>query len=208
MSSKYGVGTIHTNNHGEKFIIVERLPKQRVLIKFLENNDYDYVKEVGVPTISVGKVSNPYKPTVIIDGQLIGVRGVVDGLNVTSKETQKWYKVLRGKKQYPQEWKVLEFFIRDVRKTKNYDEWVKNEEQLILRAVYENNFIVGFEVCIGCNYSKPLQIKCLYDGNIEQFNSIQHASEELGWFSDTIKQYCDKNEVIDGYEYSWLKYGE
>ena len=204
-AAKYNVGTIHANKNGEKFIIVKRLPKNRVLIKFLENNEYDYVKEIGVCSITMGSVLNPYKPTVMVNGQLIGIRGVVDGLNITSREWHKWNKVINSSKQYPQKWKVLEFFIKDVRKTENYNEWVSNEN-LALRTVCNNGFIVGFEVCNGCNNSKSLQIRCLYDGSIETFNSLTEASEELGWHYQTITQFCNENRIVDGYEYSWSKY--
>ncbi len=55
---KYAVGTIHKTNKGYNILIIKKLKKRKVLIRFLDS--YGCEKEVGTDEIFAGTVSNPY----------------------------------------------------------------------------------------------------------------------------------------------------
>lgn len=201
MASKgyvYKVGSIYENKFNEKFMIIERLPKDKVRIKFLDEHGYE--KEIGLTSLTQRRIKNPYFVNVF--GK--GYEGLVKDLNVNKKERNIWYSLLKSSYNYPKKWNCLEYFIKDVRQTENYEDFLNNNE-LYIHFVCEDNEVIGFEVDYKAQLKK-IQVRCLYSGNIEKFDSLQQASEELGWYRGTISQYCNENRVIDGYEYSWCKY--
>lgn len=66
---KYGVGTIHKNNHGTKYIILSKSLKYgNRNIKFLD--EFKYEKEVGLKQIKNGGVRNPFDKTLYNIGYL------------------------------------------------------------------------------------------------------------------------------------------
>lgn len=198
---KYCVGQIHKNNRNEEYVITERISTDIVRIKFLD--EYGYEQEVQTSCISCKSVVNPY----YVKAYGKGYEGITKDLNVTRRERLIWFKLLKSKYEYSEKWNCLEYFIRDVRETLYYEDFLENDD-LSIHFICEGNVVVGFKVDYDSRYGKRVKIRNTYDGSIEEFNSTVEAGEELGWCRDAIRKYCNENRVIDGYEYSWLKYGE
>ena len=200
--SKYHVGSIFKNKQDEEFVIIDKIGKDRVRIKFLD--EYGFEKEVCTSAVKQQMIKNPYRISVC--GK--GYDGSIEELNVTRKERLVWFELLKSDREYPVEWNCLENFIRDVRELKYYEDFLESND-LTLQPICKGNVVVGFEVDYKkSKQGKKVRIKSMYDNSIDMFDSIQQASEELGWWSGAIRQYCNESRVIDGYEYSWLKYGE
>lgn len=197
------VGWIYENKQNEKFTILEKMPKNKVKIKFLDEYGYEYV--VHVRSVRQKQPVNPYRITVL--GK--GCHGSIKGLNVTVKERRTWFNLLKSEREYPIKWNCLENFIRDVRELEYYEDFLENDD-LTLQPICEGNVVVGFEVDYkkSNRHGKKVKIRNVYDNSVEEFNSVNEAREELGWCGYAIRKYCNENRVIDGYEYSWLKYGE
>ena len=198
---EYIENSVHTNNQGSKFIILKIYKTSnrgyRVKIKFLD--DYGYETDIQYSALKKGSVVNPYGITY---GR--GCKGLVGDLNVTEKECEVWRKIVskKNRSKYPDEWNCLEFFVRYLRKIDCYNEWC-NKEDLTLSTVKNGKMIVGFKIKRK-KERKRIQVKSLFNNEIEIFDTIKEAAEELGWYRTTIKKYCDQSKIVDGYQYSWI----
>ena len=198
--AKYFVGDVLINKQNEQFMIVDT-KSGKFKIKFLD--DYGYETEVNTSSITQRAVKNPYRITV----QNKGFEGNIVDLHVIRKERNIWFRLLRSKYDYPERWNCLEYFIQDIRKIQYYNDFLSSNDLTIFFNIL-NNKVVGFFVDYENRYGKQMRIEDLYSNKFQCFNSLKEAKEKLGWGEDTIRQYCNKNKIVDGYKYSWIRYGE
>lgn len=89
---KYGVFTIHENNQGCKFKIIEKLKNGARLIEFLDIHNYK--KIVKIDNILQKEVKNPFYPH-LYDRGYIGVGKYVSRINNhTTRAYNNWYSMM------------------------------------------------------------------------------------------------------------------
>lgn len=200
VANEYAIGTVHKNNQGCEFMIVGRVLNV-IRVKFLDEFGYEY--NVHATSVYHGSVVNPY----VITAYGKGCYGDIVNLNVHQKEKKRWHNLLKSKMQYPSHWNCLELFVKDLRAmdVKDYEKWLNDESKKVkLLAILENGVIVGFEVSDKkVPVAKKITVKCMYNGEIQEYDSMLEASIATGYCMDTIRKYCKLQMIVDGFQFSF-----
>lgn len=200
VTNEYAIGTVHKNNQGCEFMIVGRVLNV-IRVKFLDEFGYEY--NVSATSVYRGSVINPYVITVYGKGYY----GDIVNLNVHQKEKKRWNDLLKSKMQYPPHWNCLELFVKDLRAmdVEDYEKWLNDESKKIkLLAILENGVIVGFEVSDKkVPAAKKIIVKCMHNGEIQEYDSMLEASIDTGYCMDTIRKYCTLQMIVDGFQFSF-----
>lgn len=182
---------------GERFVVIERIKKD-AKIKFLDDYGAEIVR--GSWWVKNGKVKNPYEITTL------GVGRHGNAKDYNAKELSYWKrnickKYAQGKLPHlNKRWLVLEYFLEDVRKIKDYELFSVRKfsltdpfgryDRIEHMKVSENNID-----------AKAIVVVDVLSNEYDLYSSRFEAEYETGWHNETILSYCKRQKEKDGYKY-------
>ncbi|WVR22068.1 MAG: hypothetical protein [Malazfec virus 1] len=193
-------GSIGISKTGEKFIIVERINK-KAKIRFLDEFGAEIVRQYT--SVKKGAVRNPYE--ILVHG--CGRHGKVE--NYTHKEKDYWKRLCERYSQgklphFNPRWLVLEYWLEDTRKLKDYDLFLTCGDSIIDPFGRFDN-IDNLMVSKKNTRTYGVVVLDLFTKMWVLYESVQECALETGYHTDTIYSYCKHQRKVDGYKFFYGK---
>lgn len=190
---------------GERFVVTERI-KKSARIKFLDQFGGEVVRQATA--VKRGAIKNPYE--IVVYG--VGRHGQVN--NYTHKEKEFWKRICKRYSEgrlphFNPRWLVLEFWLEDTRKLRDYDLFLCRKQISIVDPFGRYDRIDHLKVYERDIRTKGVVVVDLFSQTYELYSSFDECAYEVGYHRDTIFDYCHQQAIRDGYQYYWASdYGE
>ena len=226
-------GKVFKNNQGYDFIINDYINYNKVLIKFLDKNEYSYY--VTYKQCKDGTVFNPYHPTVVGVGYL-GVGKHSATLNgKVSREYKLWENMLNrvysNHQNYEsyrdcgvcERWHCYQNFCDDLPLIENYELWLNNPNSRVALdkdAKIKGNKVYSLDACCFLTISenseernkrvppKRLKVKgkSIYTSHEIEIDSLIYLPD--GFHKSAISRGIGKNNYAMNNDYFWMRQEE
>lgn len=190
---------------GERFVVTERI-KKSARIKFLDQFGGEVVRQATA--VKRGAIKNPYE--IVVYG--VGRHGQVN--NYTHKEKEFWKRLCKRYSEgrlphFNPRWLVLEFWLEDTRKLRDYDLFLCRKQISIVDPFGRYDRIDHLKVYERDIRTKGVVVVDLFSQTYELYSSFDECAYEVGYHRDTIFDYCHQQAIRSGYQYYWASdYGE
>ena len=191
------VGHEGITQHGERFVILDFVPKKGWKVKFTDEFGAELYKRADV--IRVGKFHNPYRASSYGIGR-IGV------CTYTHKERTFWRRLIEKYSQgklphFNPRWLVLEFWLEDTRRKRDYDIFLSRKGYTLFDPFMRYDNIDHIIVSEDSTFTRGVVVKDLFTGEYEVYQNRFECSWQTGYCANSVFLLATQQATRDGMKF-------